>query len=344
MFVLMPPLLFLLDMWACLFLFDLRYMGTIACLVMSLLTYLYFVPVTSSYYRPGATKFPVVVLTRPMTAILTAGSLLAPCGVELLCSLYSVFVNGETASPVRMAWVFSLQLFLLSLLSKARLFWFMGDYVNTGSPLFYTRAVSGCVALLSGSLVFSRDTFLTTWSHSLPLLLLLAGLLAAIVSAAERRSHRLKLYCGLLALMYILCCSRLPWRLEYVGPQVLWGVEFSLQLFFLTLLSTAVLSVLLLYKWKKIPSPLYLLHVSGLLLCEYWLIQESLYPYWMFLGTSGAGLMLTDRLHERKALKGTASWVSASLHLCKLVWILPDLSHTDTEFSQASLIINIHYN
>ena len=336
MFVLLPPLLFLVDMWACLFLFDIHYVGTVACLVMSFLAYLYFVPVTSSYYQAGATKFPVVVLTRPMTAILTTGSLLAPCCVEFVCSVYSVLVSGETLNPVRLVWVFSLQMFLLSLLSKARLFWFMGDYFSSSSPLFYVRAVSGSVALFTGCLIFSRETFLTTWLHSLPLLLLLAVLLASIVSYAERRTSRLKLSCCLLALVYVLCSTLLPWRLDYTGPRVLWGVELSLQLFFLILLSTAVLSVLLMYNWRKIPPPLYLLHTCCLLLCEYWLVQESLYPYWMLLGSSAAGMLLTDRLHKSKALRGFVSWVCTSLYLCKLVWVLPDLSHTDTEFSQAS--------
>ena len=323
-------------MWACLFLFDVQYIGTVACLVMSFLAYLYFVPITSSFYRPGATKFPVVVLTRPMTAILTAGSLLAPCCIEFVCSLYSVLVNGEEVNPVRLVWVFSLQLFLLTLLAKARLFWFMGDYISSSFPLFCTRTVSGCVAVVTGNLIFSRETFLTTWIHSLPVLLLLAALFCAIVATAERRSPALKIACGLLALLYTLCSYLLPWRLEYAGPRLVWEVEFSLQLFFLLLLSTAVLSVLLMYRWRNIPSPLYLLHLVCLLLCEYWLVTESLYPSWMFLGTSAAGLLLTDRLHKSRALKRTVSWVSASLYLCKLVLLLPDLSHTDTEFSQAS--------
>ncbi|KAI6651542.1 hypothetical protein LOD99_5150 [Oopsacas minuta] len=339
MFVLVPPLLFLVYLWACLFLFSIHYIGTISCFVMSAIAFLYFVPITSSFYRPGSTKFPVVILTRPMTAILTAGSLMAPCGVEFICNIYKVLILGEQLQPIRLVWVFSLQIFLLTLLSKARLFWFLGGYtMGNSSPLVYVRAVSGCVAVVTGSLIFSKETFLINWSVSLPILLVLAGLFATIVSAAEKRSARLKLVCVLLSIFYVTASYFLPWRLEYSGPLIAWGIEFSLQLFLLLLLCTAILSVVLMYKWRNIPSPLYLLHLSGILLCEYWLVREELYSYWMFLSTSAAGMMVTDRLHRSKSLKLTVSWVSASLHLTKLVWMLPDLSHTNIEFSQTSAL------
>ena len=342
MFVLVPPLLFLVYMWACLFLFSVHYIGTISCFIMSFIAFLYFVPITSSYYRTGVTKFPVVVLTRPMTAILTAGSLMAPCAVEFMCVIYKFLVMKEGLQLERLVWVFSLQLFLLTLLSKARLFWFMGDSTGTSSLLFYTRCVSGCVAVVTGSLIFSKETFVTNWPVSLPILLMLGGLFSAIATTAERRSSRLKISCVLLSIFYVVVSYRLPWRLEYEGPVMTWGVEFTLQLFLLLLLSAALLSVVLMYKWKKIPSPLYLLHLVVFLSCEYWLMREELYPYWMFLATSAAGVMVTDRLHTSKSLKSTVSWVCASLHSSKLVWVLPDLSHTDLEFSQVSIHAHLY--
>ena len=341
MFVLVPPLLFLVYMWACLFLFSVNYIGTVSCFIMSFIAFLYFVPITSSYYRPGATKFPVVVLTRPMTAIVTAGSLMAPCGVEFMCVIYKFLVLQEGLQLVRLVWVFSLQLFLLTLISKARLFWFMGDSAGTSSLLFYTRGVTGCVAVVTGSLIFSQETLVTKWHISLPILLILGGLLSAIAITAERRSSKLKIPCILLSIFYVIISYRLPWRLEYEGPVLTWGVEFTIQLFLLLLLSAAILSVVLMYTWKKIPSPLYLLHLAAFLSCEYWLMREELYPYWMFLSTSAVGMLVTDRLHTSRALKCIVSWVCASLHLSKLVWILPDLSHTDLEFSQVSTHIHI---
>ena len=343
MFVLIPPLLFLVYMWACLFLFSVHYIGTISCFIMSLITYLYFVPITSSYYRPGATKFPVVVLTRPMTAIVTAGSLVAPCVVEFMCVIHKFLLLQEGLQLLRIVWVFSLQLFLLTLLSKAKLFWFMGDSTGSSSALFYTRGVSGCVAVVTGSLIFSQETFLTNWPVSLPILLIMGGLFSAIATGAERRSSKLKkIPCVLLGVFYVIVSYRLPWGLEYEGPELIWGVEFTIQLFLLLLLSAALLSVVLMYNWKKIPSPLYLLHLVVFLSCEYWLVRKELYPYWMFLVTSAAGMMVTDRLHTSRALKSTVSWVCASLHLSKLVWILPDLSHTDLEFSQVSIHTRIY--
>ena len=336
MFVLVPSLLFLIDMWACVFLFDLHYMGTLACLVASCLAYLYYVPLTSSYYRPGATKFPVVVLTRSMSAILSAGSLVAPCGVEFIVTIHSVLVRGEPLQVHSMVWVLSLQTFLLSLLGKARLFWFLGDPSGSSSPLFYTRLVSGCVAAVTGSLVFSRETFLTGWLPAIPLLLLFAGAFVSIAVTAERRSSSIKVACGVLVSLYLLCAYFLPWRVQISGPVLMWGIEFPFKLFLCLLVSVALLSAVLLYRWKGLPPSLYLLHLSGVLLCEYWLVREDTYPYWMLLGTAASGMLLADRVHKNKALRPTPAWIGASAHLSKLVWILPDVRHTETEFSHVS--------